>query len=71
MNINAALADRLRIKIGQTCLSTEWGHLRDWIDTETGGELDCFQLDMLSDMVKDRLTPNSGAHPRPSMRHAA
>ncbi|MET0653669.1 MAG: hypothetical protein ABWY63_14255 [Hyphomicrobiaceae bacterium] len=29
--------------------------LRDWLDTKTWGELDCFQLDLLTQMVAKRL----------------
>ena len=39
-------------------LNTEemgWDGVRDYCDTRTGGELDCFQLDMLADMVTKRL----------------
>lgn len=38
----------------------DWDDVRDWIDGRTGSELDCFQLDMLSDMVVARLTPWQG-----------
>lgn len=32
-----------------------WDGVRDYCDTRTGGELDCTQLDILTDMVTKRL----------------
>lgn len=37
-----------------------WDDVRDWLDTQTGGDLDCIQLDVLTDMVVARLTPWQG-----------
>lgn len=36
-------------------LSSGWDALRDIVDLHTDSELDVFQLDLLTDMVADRL----------------
>jgi hypothetical protein len=33
----------------------DWQALRDFVDAETGGGLDCFALDLLTDAVASRL----------------
>ena len=33
----------------------DWDAVRDYCDIQTGGGLDCFQLDMLTDCVARRL----------------
>ena len=33
-----------------------WDDVRDYCDQETQGDLDCFRLDMLADMVVQRLS---------------
>lgn len=65
----SGMAHRLSIRVNNR--SQRWEDLRDWIDAETGGDLDCVPLDILTDMVKDRLTPNTGQHPRPADRKKA
>lgn len=50
--------------------------LRDAVDIATGGDLDCFQLDLLTDAVKSRLArlarpPRSWGGPPSGRRPAA
>ena len=33
----------------------DWDDLRDWIDQETAGDLDCQQIDILTDMAALRI----------------
>jgi hypothetical protein len=46
----ADIADTLPLDPG-----TRWEVLRDWLDTDTGGELDAKPLDILTDMLERRL----------------
>jgi hypothetical protein len=55
--VTADLARLLAAQAGSR--SQKWEDLRDWIDLETGSDLDCLQLDLLTDMVRDRLTPHT------------
>lgn len=36
-------------------VAERWGHVRDQIDELTGGDLDCTQLDLLTDWVVEAL----------------
>lgn len=50
-------ADRIAAEVatkGQSRIY--WGALRDQCDLDTGGELDCQPLDVLTDMVARRLS---------------
>jgi len=43
-------------KLAQAASSiTDYALLRDYCDMATGGELDCIQLDILTDMTTERL----------------
>jgi hypothetical protein len=63
MKVTAKLADELIGKSNPTfrfCqlghdVSKSWCALRDWIDIRTGSEFDAVQLDLLTDMVLQRL----------------
>lgn len=63
MEITKALAAQLAcslIKDGADCLT--WECMRDFVDERTGSELDCWQLDTLTDWVIE--TTKQPAHPR-------
>jgi len=49
MSITKALAREIAQRKN---LSEDWEMLRDQVDTATFSELDCFQLDMLTDWVR-------------------
>lgn len=51
MTMNGASMEKAR-KIASKAEGLEnWDALRDFVDAETGGELDCLQLDMMTDWV--------------------
>ena len=57
----AKLADRLHqcaIKHGYA--DALWDDLRDYVDGATNGDLDCFELDMCTDMVFSRIGEAKG-----------
>ena len=49
----AKRADEIAAKIRMP--AENWEVLRDYVDLKTGGELDCIQLDLLTDMVEQRI----------------
>jgi hypothetical protein len=49
------LADAIAAQWRGKLQASSWDRLRDAIDLETGGELDCQPLDILTDMVAKRL----------------
>lgn len=46
------ILDTIRHK---AAMFSDWDAVRDYCDIQTGGDLDCFQLDMLTDCVARRL----------------
>lgn len=58
----AKTADRIVRRWTKACTQPDmltgldWESIRDAVDIKTGGELDCIQLDILTDMVKGRLS---------------
>lgn len=53
---NMALkADELAAKAKGLGIPQEFDAVRDWVDTRTGGDLDCVELDLLTDCVLARL----------------
>ena len=61
MKNSAKLADRLHqcaIKHGYA--DDTWNVLRDYVDGATNGDLDCFELDMCTDMVFSRIAKAKG-----------
>lgn len=54
--VNSALADDIaKIELRRARPIVDWDHLREVCDYHTDGELDTWRLDMLTDMVADRL----------------
>jgi len=49
----AKRADEIAAKFREP--AENWEVLRDYVDLKTGGELDCIQLDLLTDMVAQRI----------------
>jgi hypothetical protein len=45
-------ADRIASHVRQPM---SWERLRDYVDLQTGGELGCIELDILTDMVEARV----------------
>lgn len=50
-----AKAESLAIRFHKRSIPLDREAVRDEVDLSTGGELDCTQLDILSDMVFDRM----------------
>ena len=51
----AATADRIVRRWAECNQANDWDIIRDACDLKTGGELDCVQLDILTDLVMARL----------------
>jgi hypothetical protein len=54
------IANRANLIVSRDLIGLDDDALRDAVDIATGGDLDCFQLDMLTDAVKlriERLNP--------------
>jgi len=50
------ISKELAAKIAKHCLPTDsWDEIREYVDTYSGGDLDTFQLDMLTDWVKSAI----------------
>lgn len=55
MRVSQELAFELASKAEKSGMTTD-DNVRDWLDIETGGELDTTQMDVLEDMFCKRLT---------------
>ncbi|QEL19305.1 hypothetical protein PX52LOC_06370 [Limnoglobus roseus] len=53
MTVNAELADRLAKRLYPH--PEVFKYLRDHVDVRTGSDLECFELDLLTEMVEVRL----------------
>lgn len=51
----APIADKIAANVAKKQKSINWSSLRDLIDMETGGELECWPLDTATDMAAKRL----------------
>ena len=62
----APLADLIARDIADcTSQSVDWETLREECDRATDGELDCWPLDILTDMVAQRLESIQATNPEP------
>ena len=48
------IAHEANLIVEDKLVGMDWDALRDHVDLSTGSELDCFQLDMLTDAVWNR-----------------